>query len=428
MKRAMKPRGLDDLLRESREHLGTREAGALDWDRVERGLFARIDADRARERRDVVEQRSRHRVAWTAGAAALALAAAVALVIGKTHGPSLDMGTEHASASDDSAGAVASVGQDATAFVDGKPAIIGTPIHLGDSIDARGGRVTFERPGRHGSGANEGGVSWILESGSRATVTHVHGALVLALQGGTVEAQVVPVASGEAFAVDIDGARVAVHGTHLRVARVMDHVTIDLTQGVISLGEAPRVGTTIGTLITAPAHAEFTATDPRGSLTVTHDPGAIRPALAIDTGVEVTKPAAVVAVGTAQQPHAKADAPVDVHAQPAQPHAAVAPAGAGLAAPAPQSPTPDPNAADVLASVVRTCFADRTSAQDVIVEVKTRLHVELDADGEVRSARFDPPVPPDVNACAAPAIYHARFTHGGSADVDVAFKVPSSAP
>ena len=45
------------------------------------------------------------------------------------------------------------------------------------------------------------------------------------------------------------------------------------------------------------------------------------------------------------------------------------------------------------------------------------LHLDLDADGNVRAARFDPPVAPDVNACAAPAIYRTRFTHGGSADV-----------
>ncbi len=255
-------KALDRLVRESRQHLGTREAGALDWDRVERGLFARIESEQARERSEMIAARSRHRVAWGAGAAALAVAAAVALVVGKTRGPSLNEGAAHATASDDAAGAVASIGQDATVMVSGKPAAIGAPLSLGDDVDARGGRVTFDRPGK---------VSWILESGSRTTVTHVQGALVLALQAGTVEAQVVPVASGEAFAVDVDGARIAVHGTHLRVARVMDHVTIDLTEGVISLGEAPRVGSTIGTLITAPAHAEFTSTDLKGSLTVTHD-------------------------------------------------------------------------------------------------------------------------------------------------------------
>jgi len=409
----MGSKGLDDLLRESREHLGTREAGALDWDRVEHGLFARIQNEQARERREVMAARSRHRVAWGAGAAALAVAAAVALVVGKTRGPSLNEGSERAGASDDLAGAVASIGQDAAAVVDGKPVGIGTPLRLGDEIDARGGRVTFDRPGK---------VSWILESGSRATITHVQGALVLALHGGTVEAQVVPVASGEAFAVDVDGARIAVHGTHLRVARVMDHVTMDLTEGVISLGEAPRVGSTIGTLITAPAHAEFTSADPKDSLTVTHDPTAIRPALTIDTGAAASRPA-IVALGGVQ-PRPKPDAPVEARSPlaPAPHPATQAPVAA------PQAPAADPNAADSLASAVRTCFADHTTTQDVTVEVKTRLHLELDADGNVRSARFDPPVPPDVNACAAPAIYHARFTHGGSADVNVAVKVPSSAP
>lgn len=414
MSKSMGSKGLDELLRESREHLGTREAQGLDWDRVERGLFARIESEQAKERSEMVAARSRHRVAWGAGAAALALAAAVALVIGKTRGPSLNEASEHATASEDSAGAVASIGQDGSAMVNGKPAVIGTPIRLGDDIDARGGRVTFDRPGK---------VSWILEPGSRATVTHVQGALVLALRSGTIEAQVVPVPSGEAFAVDVDGSRVAVHGTHLRVARVMDHVTIDLTEGVISLGEAPRVGSTIGTLITAPAHAEFTSADPRGTLSTTHDPSAVRPALAIDTGPAASKPT-VVAFGGASQ-HPKPEAPVETRSplapapHPVSPQSPAAP---------PQPPAPDPNAGEAIASVVRSCFADRTSTHDVTLEVNTRLHLELDADGNVHSARFEPPVPPDVNACAASAIYHARFTHGGSADVPVAFKAPSSAP
>ena len=197
-----------------------------------------------------------------------------------------------------------------------------------------------------------------------------------------------------------------------------------LTEGVISLGEAPRVGSTLGTLITAPAHAEFTSADPRGTLTVTHDPGAIRPAISLDPGIVPLRP--VIAIAPPPAAHARNDVgSPDVHppAAPAAPHGA--PPSPAAAA---QPPAPDPNAGDAIASAVRSCFADRTSAQEVIVEVKTRLHLELDADGNVHAARFEPPVPPDVNACAAPVIYHARFTHGGSADVNVAFKVPSSAP
>ena len=37
------------------------------------------------------------------------------------------------------------------------------------------------------------------------------------------------------------------------------------------------------------------------------------------------------------------------------------------------------------------------------------------------AARFDPPVAPDVNTCAAPAIYRQRFGHGGAVAIPVDF-------
>jgi len=77
---------------------------------------------------------------------------------------------------------------------------------------------------------------------------------------------------------------------------------------------------------------------------------------------------------------------------------------------------------------VRSCMAARWSPDNVTVVVTTTLHLDLDADGNVRAARFEPPVATDVNTCAAPVIYRTRFTHDGSADVPVDFKVPSSAP
>ena len=61
-----------------------------------------------------------------------------------------------------------------------------------------------------------------------------------ALDDGAFEAQVTPVPSGEAFAVDVATptsiVRIAVHGTHLRVARAGTRVTVDLTEGVVSIG------------------------------------------------------------------------------------------------------------------------------------------------------------------------------------------------
>jgi hypothetical protein len=67
------------------------------------------------------------------------------------------------------------------------------------------------------------------------------------------------------------------------------------------------------------------------------------------------------------------------------------------------------------------------SAENVTVSVSTTLHLVLRDDGTVRSARFEPPVAPDVNACATQPIYRARFTHGGAVSIGVDFKAPSSA-
>ena len=45
--------------------------------------------------------------------------------------------------------------------------------------------------------------------------------------------------------------------------------------------------------------------------------------------------------------------------------------------------------------------------------------LDLADDGSVRAARFEPPVAPDVNVCASPSIYRARFPHGGTATIRV---------
>jgi hypothetical protein len=409
---------LDRLIREVREDLGKETAKSLDWNRVDRALFARIE-------HEVRAQRAVHsggRVTWAAGALALSAAAAAALVVGRA--------SEHRAleptqtASDESAGTVTSVDGDGELLVDGKPASPGLSLRLGDVVEARGAvRAAFERPGK---------VTFFLERGSRATVEHVQGALVLALERGAIEAQVVPVPRGEAFAVDVEHARVAVHGTHLRVARqpqpngaasdASSLVTVDLTEGVVSVGEAPRIGSTSGTLVTAPAHAEFAADDAQGTLQVSHDPGAVRPAIALGPLTQGKQP----------PPPPLAAAPATRSESP-EPHpgtvVAASPRIESRAAPAavPQGPSPDPNAEATLAAAVRACLAERPSAANVTVSVATTLRLGLRDDGSVRSAWFDPPVAPDVNACAVQSIYKMRFAHGGAASIAIDFKETSSA-
>jgi hypothetical protein len=67
-------------------------------------------------------------------------------------------------------------------------------------------------------------------------------------------------------------------------------------------------------------------------------------------------------------------------------------------------------------------MAEGLHADDVTVVVSTTLYLQLNDDGTVRIARFEPPVAPDVNACAAQAIYSTRFGHGGGAAIPVSFK------
>jgi hypothetical protein len=301
----------------------------------------------------------------------------------------------------ESGGRIVAVEGEGQAFIDGRPASRGALLHVGDVLEANGVDVTIERPGK---------LTLRIEGGTRATVTRTDGALVLALAEGAVEAQVVPVPSGEAFSVDVAGSRVAVHGTHLRVARgAGDRVSVDLNEGVVAVGNAPRIGSVMGALVTAPAHAEFAAADVGGTLRVSHDRAGVRPAVALGPTPPLQAPAAAPPEAEPAVARAPLTAPVHPAAVHAEPH--VAPAPAALQ----ESPE------RAVTSAVRACMAERPSAENVTVVVSTTLHLDLNDDGTVHAARFEPPVAPDVNGCAAAAIYRARFAHGGTATLPVDF-------
>jgi len=388
------------VVREARRFWGLEEHRRVDWDAVERGVFARIEDEHRADRQSLEARKGR---GWKAMATALAAAAALA-ALGRMQKPR-PLDADRATPDDEGGGIVAIEGP-GDAMVDGHPASVGMTLRLGDVIETHGVEVTLGRPGK---------LIFVVERDSSATVTHVRGALVVALVGGAIEAQVVPVAQGEAFAVDVGRSRIAVHGTHLRVARTSERVVVDLNDGVVSVGEAPRVGPTLGALVTAPAHAEFTDSDAQGTLRVTHDPSSVRPPAQLSPTAVKTTPAgegpatnaspAVTKVGTAT---------VLAGPQHAEPHP---PANALVSnLPVPVVPPADPNAHAVIAGAVHACMAERLHAEDVTIVVSTTLNLELRDDGSVRSARFDPPVAPDVNACVAKSIYKTRFTHGGAGD------------
>lgn len=401
---------IDRLVRESRPELGIREAQGVKWNEVDRSLFERIDAEQRAERASLRASKGR---IWALVAGGLAAAAAVALIVTKAHEPRT---TEPVVAvAEETAGSVAGIAGDGRLMIDGKQAQVGAELHLGDVVETHGALATIERPGK---------LTLVVEEGAKATVVRTQGALVLALERGAVEAQVVSVPSGEAFAVDVGSSRVAVHGTHLRVARSGEHVVVDLNEGVVSVGAAPRIGSTLGALVTAPAHAEFTAGAAEETLVVSHDPVGVRAPVSVGaTPQGKPTPAAVVAAPAHMESgEAKPSTNVGV-----TPHADARPA---TVAPGSRTTTAvveaDPEAAIIAA--VRSCVMSRPHADNVTVMLTTTVRLELRADGSVQSARFDPPVAPEVNGCASAPIYGVHFAHGGSLSVPVDVRVPSSAP
>ncbi len=387
-------RDLDTLIAEARAVLGNDAAERVDWDAIDAKLFARIEEERRAERARFAPARRR---SWTLMGVGLAAAVAVvALLAGRTR----DTVAVDEAAVNDSAGSVVAIEGSGSVLVDGRPSSGGVGLRLGDVLETGSARATLERPGK---------VTLTLEPGSKTVVTHVQGALILALERGAVEAQVVPVAAGEAFAVDVDGSRVAVHGTHLRVAREGERVVVDLNEGVVSIGAAPRTGSVLGTLVNAPAHVEFNAADAAGTLTQTHDPAGVRPPM------RQTPPAASALV---RSPQAQASVVRPPAASPGEVRPEVRPAGTSRQ---PAIAAPEPTAEEAIATAVRACMAERPRADNVTVVVNTTLHLNLADDGTVRFARFEPPVAPEVNTCSVAAIYRERFGHGGSVAIPVDF-------
>jgi hypothetical protein len=395
---------LDKVVREARGQLGTEQARGVDWDAVERGLFERVAQERLVERARFVPRGLR---SWPGVAVAAAAAVAVfSMASGDARrGRSFDVPSASV---DEVAGSILSIEGGGQVRVDGREAAHGAALRVGSVIETRGAEVTIDRAGK---------LTLRIEAGSRAIVTHAQGTLVLALAEGALEAQVVPVASGEAFAVDVDGARVAVHGTHLRVAREGQQVAVDLSEGVVSVGTAPRVGSVIGALVAAPAHAEFTASDAPGTLRVTHDPASVRSPVALASAPQV-RPSPLTPLPAALP---KAEPIASAHGT-----SAVAPGSAHVDArpgsPGPQAGATEGNPDQAIAGAVRACMAERPRAENVTILVRTTLRLELGDDGSVHAARFDPPVAPDVNSCAVTSIYKAHFAHGGTEAIAIDFE------
>ena len=369
------------ITRESKTHL---VPANLEWSAIERKVLRRIDGKPLP-------------VQWRGVVALGAIAAAAAVMIfARPVQQSWFDSSSHAQ----TGGMLGA--HEGSVRIGGSPAIAGQAAQAGDRIEVGTGRAVFDQTGH---------VTWSLESQSRVRVTRTaswpdEGGLVLALEQGATEAQVVPVPSGEAFAVDVSDsaghvARVAVHGTHLRVARAGDHVVVDLTEGVVTVGRAPRAGSTYGTLVTAPAHVEFDVSDVE-SVSVDHSTGAVRPAAVLafadksQLGSQPITYTTLPALDLVPEPRPTVVVPVQRPANTPDPEPA------------------EPDAVQKVEAAVRACFAQGASqlpagSPEVHISVSTDLSLPVGSDGVVHTWKFSPPLSKSEQQCVAKTVWATRF-------------------
>jgi hypothetical protein len=184
------------------------------------------------------------------------------------------------------------------------------------------------------------------------------------------------------------------------------------------------MGATYGTLVTAPSHVEFDATDLAHTLTVEHAPAAVRAPLALPLHEAVTS-----RLAEPQAPVAR-EAPTQAGlSTPAVPAASVALPGELSRARDRLEPKTSPEPAaptlaarpprEAIAAAVSACAAARHRPDNIRVTVTSSLKLKVGPNGAVESARFDPPLLPAIQSCAAAEIYKASLAGSAGSEVSI---------
>jgi hypothetical protein len=394
----------------------------LDWNALEKRLLSQIDQQPSSLRRAAPSSSLARVISFAAAAAAIALG----------------VGSMGSSASMPSAAAPAPhvVDANAVALAPGENDVHDlAALHAGDVIEAKDTPVRFGQAGL---------VTWTLAPGSLARVRTEGLGHTVALERGAIRAEVTPRDPSEglveAFAVEVEGTRVAVHGTAFSVERDGERAIVDVEHGAVAIGPRGHVGATTGHLLVGPSRASFSLDG--GRIARLLPPRAPAPIAAIAPVPEPRAPeapapiaAAPVTMGgdppyppaqpvTAPEPEHAAPQPLAIN-KPAQPaHANAKPAPeAAPPAPAPAAPELPRITVGTVQARLNRCFKQtfEASSDSVRVSVASTLRVDLKPDGSMRGARFDPPIKPELQNCAVGALA-GRFADGEThVDIPVSF-------
>jgi hypothetical protein len=405
----------------------------LPWDAIEQKLLARV------EQRDRATARDRARwlrpgTALTRSLGVCAAAAAIALGVSGFGQPSdgSPLGSRSPQATPSGAHQAEPRHVDVAAVALAPRASKGErdlgALAVGDIVESGDAPIAFARAGL---------VAWTLAPHSAVRVRSMGDATsgvghTVALERGSIRAEVTPRDPSEglveAFAVEVGKTRVAVHGTAFSVSMTSDRAIVDVEHGAVAVGPVGHIGATTAHLLVGPKRASFSLDGGRTALLLPRDPSP-------SVGVRI---AALPPTAPAAPPPAQASEPVP--APIAEPPAHVEPVARArqpqpVAAATPPAPKPEvaepvaPAAPPLLtvASVrarLQQCFRStyEPGSSSVQISVSSTLRVSVNPDGSVRSARFDPPLKPEMVGCAG-GIMGGRFAEGtGNVDIPVSYR------
>lgn len=213
---------------------------------------------------------------------------------------------------------------------------------------------------------------WSLQPGSQARILSKNPQIEVLLVSGSLRAEVIPGPRVDRFSVLALETRISVHGTVFGVQIQEDQVLVRVERGSVGVHSAAR---TQPVLLKAPAEGRFER-----------------------DGTDATD--AARSQGRPRRPSGARAAPKPLTASAI--HNGAAPKGLTIAE--------VENGIDQVISAALRCFEEHTPRpSDGSIRAQTTLTLEVSTDGTVRSVSFDPPLSPQVQACADPSARSARF-------------------
>lgn len=272
-------------------------------------------------------------------------------------------------------------------------------LHVGDVVEVAAVEGEWiQSAGRLRARAVGGTKLRLLEDGER---------MRFALERGEITADVTPVPGGEPYAIDVDGRRVAVHGTRLSVARADGAVEVAVAEGVAAIG-SPGEGRTNGPEVNAGMIGRFVGL---GAPELRTDP--LEAARRVTRGLSTTTAAATATPTTALVAPVvrladRSPLGAAIAAPPPAPASPLGTASAATTEPKPKTSPTAPAAAGLSAteygpalakveSAVKACVPRTTAG--ITFSIESTMTVVVAPAGGIESMSFDPPLSPQLRSC-----------------------------